>query len=172
MAAKVETMQREQTPEKLLGRGKAFATVADYTRAEQYLSAALEAGADPREALPLLLRVCVADHRYRAAIAYAEEHARKHPTDTELRYLLGTLYAGVGEVDPARSAFESVLRDQPDNPETHYALAALLREAHTDPLAQDQHFRAYLKLRPNGEHADEARAQLLTPVPAPENATP
>jgi tetratricopeptide (TPR) repeat protein len=163
--AKVETMQKEQAPDKLLARGQAFASVGDWTRAEQYLSAAMDAGADEREVMPLLLRVCMQDRRYRVAIAYAEEYERKHPNDAEMRFVLGTLYAAIGDVPHAREALEAVIAKQPDNAQAHYALASLLRDAHADPLAMDAHYREYLRLDPTGPHAEEARAALLKEVP-------
>ena len=55
------TVRAEETPEKLLARGRAFIAVGDYERAEQYLASALDRGAEPRLALPLLLRASPMD---------------------------------------------------------------------------------------------------------------
>jgi Tfp pilus assembly protein PilF len=169
---KMQAMHAEETPDKLVARGKAFAAVGDLTRAEQYLSAALDAGADDHVVVPMLLRVCIQDRRYRAAIAYAQEFMRKHPKDSAMRFVLGTLEAGVGEVKAAKGDLEEVCSEQPDRPEAHYALAVLLRDAHTDLSSMDRHFREYLRLDPQGAHADEARAALLKAVPAPPENNP
>ena len=163
--AKVATMQEEQTPDKLVDRGKAFAAVGDLTRAEQYLAAALDEGAPDQVVVPLLLRICIEDKRYRAAIGYAAEYVRKHPRDTAMRFVLGTLEAGVGEVKAAQRDLEEVCAEEPDRPQPHYALAVLLRDAKLDLPSMDRHFREYLRLDPQGEHAEEARAALLKSVP-------
>src|SRR5262249_6382505 len=159
--ANVNEMRREQTHDKLLERGKAFASVGDWTRAEQYLSAAIDAGADARTVTPLLLRVCIADRRYRVAISYAEEYLRKHPDDLQMRNVIGPLYSAVGDTPHARSELERVLSSEPNNAEAHFALASALREANEDPAAMDYHFREYLRLDPRGAHAEEAKGALF-----------
>lgn len=159
------TARREQSPDKLVERGKMFASVGDYTRASQYLSAALDAGATPEHVLPALMRVYIVSGRYRLAIQTGEQYLTKKPEDVALRYLLGTLYAAVGKTDSAKEQLERVLQTQPKHAEAHYALAVLLRDAESDLVGADYHFRQYLKLEPNGTHADEARGGLLKDVP-------
>lgn len=161
----METMRREESPQKLYERGRAFAQVGDYVRAEQYLSAALDAGADPKKALPLLLHVCIEGQRYRVALDFAEAHLRKHPEDQRLRFLVASLYAAVGDAPSARARLETLLRASPKQAEAHYALAVILRDELAEWEAADAHFRAYLELAPKGEHAEEARASLLQRVP-------
>jgi tetratricopeptide (TPR) repeat protein len=163
--ADVRKAEQERTPDKLVDRGKAFARIGDLTRAEQYLSAALDEGADPRVVLPLLMRVCVESGRLRVAIRHADDFLKRHPDDTRLRYLLGTLYAAVGEPANARRQFEQVLERDPDNADAHYALAMLARDVDGDYARADHHFREYLRLNPSGPHAQEARGSLLKSVP-------
>ncbi|MBI5537788.1 MAG: tetratricopeptide repeat protein [Deltaproteobacteria bacterium] len=163
--ADVQTMNREQTPDKLFERGKAFASIGDLTRAEQYLAAAVDAGGDPKVIVPMLLRVCVEARRYRAAIDYGENQLKKHPQDLKLRVLLGNLYAAVDEPLHAREQFELVLAQRPDDAEVHYVLAVLLRDTLDDIVQADRHFREYLRINPKGPHADEARGSLLKSVP-------
>lgn len=168
-ATKVETdvkkVEDERTPDKLVARGKAFARIGDLTRAEQYFSAALDEGAEPRVVLPLLLRVCVESGRLRVAIRHADDYLKQHPDDNHLRYLLGTLYAAVGEPAEARRQLEDLLQRDPDNADAHYALAVLARDVDGDYARADQHFREYLRLNPQGPHAQEARGSLLKSVP-------
>lgn len=165
MTKKVDTMREERTADKLLARGKAFAGVADWTRAEQYLAAAIDGGADEREVMPMLLQVCVEDRRYRVAVGYAEEFLRRHPADVPMHYVLATLDAAVGDAPSARANLEVVLAAHPKDAEPHYVLATVLRDARLDLVSMDYHFREYLRLAPQGAHAEEARASLLKTVP-------
>ncbi len=48
----IEVMREERTADKLFERGRAFAAIGDHTRAEQYLSMALDAGGDREHILP------------------------------------------------------------------------------------------------------------------------
>ncbi len=158
-------MQRESTADKLADRGRGFAAVGDTTRAEEYLAAALDQGADPKQVLPLLLQVCVSTGRYRAAIQHAETHLHKHPDDVRTRFVLGTLYAALGENKPARENLEVVVEQRPNDSNAHYALAVLARDAENDMVDADRHFREYLRLEPNGSHAEEAKSSLLKRMP-------
>lgn len=159
------TVRAEQTKEKLFERGKLFARVGDYTRASQYLTAALDAGAKPDDVLPILMRVYVVSGRYRTAIQLGEEELTKYPEKHALRFLVGTLYAAVGRLDMARDHLERVLAAKPKHAGAHYAMGVLLRDGENDPVGADQHFREYLKLEPTGAHAEEARGSLLKEVP-------
>ncbi len=159
----VETMKTEKAPDKLLERGKAFAQVGDFTRAEQYLATALDAGADPAVVLPLLLRVCTEGQRYRVAIDYAEQHLRKHPGDQRLRFLVATMYLAIGETAGARERLEVVVAASPKDAAARFALASVLRDM-GEPVLADRHFRVYLELEPKGTHVEEARASLLKEV--------
>ncbi len=163
--ADMATFRKEATTDNLVDRGKAFAAVGDTTRAEEYLSAALDQGANPKEVLPLLLQVCVQTGRYRSAIQHAENHLRKHPEDVRTRFVLGTIYAAIGETKDAKSALEMVVAARPDEPSAHYALAVLARDSESDVVGADRHFREYLRIEPAGSHAEEARASLLKRMP-------
>lgn len=158
-------VRKERAPDKLIERGKAFAMIGDYTRASQYFSAALDEGADEKTVLPLLMHTYVVSQRYLVAIRVGERYVRSHPFDYRLRYLVGTLYAAVGDFQKAREQFEQVLTIDPKHAQAHYALAVLLRDDENDFIGADYHFRQYLKLAPEGPHAEEARASLLKRVP-------
>lgn len=159
------TMKAERSVDKLVARGRAFASVGDFTRAEQYLSAAIDAGGDAGTLLPELLRVCIASKRYRVAITYASPWLERHPDDTKLRFVVAALRASVGDADGADRDFAQLLRDDPNDATVHFAYAVLLRDQLGDLLRADQEFREYLRLDPHGAHVDEARASLLNSVP-------
>lgn len=163
----LQTFRRESTEDKLIERGRAFAAVGDHTRAEEYLAAALEQGADPKKVLPQLLEVCVQTGKYRSAIQHAENHLRRHPDDVRTRFVVGTLYAAIGETKDAKRELQTVVQTRPNEARAHYALAVLARDEQ-DAISADRHFREYLRIEPNGTHAEEARASLLKKVPAPE----
>jgi Flp pilus assembly protein TadD len=153
-------MRKGVQPQKLIDEGRAFAAVGDTTRAEQYLAAAMSNGADEAVVIPLLIKVCVRDGRYELAIDYAQHYTQKHPSDTRVRYLLGTLYAAIGDGGRARRELEFVISAKPDDAEPHWALAKILQDQGKDPVLADGQFREYLRLAPTGAHAEEARASL------------
>jgi tetratricopeptide (TPR) repeat protein len=159
------TMRSEHSVDKLVVRGRAFASVGDLTRAEQYLSAALDVGGDPAVLLPQLLTVCIEANRYRVAIAYASPWLERHPGDRKLRFVVASLRTNVGDALGARADLERLVTDGPNDPRAHFAYAVLLRDYLGDVAEADGHFRAYLRLDPNGPHAEEARSALLRTVP-------
>lgn len=158
-AENLRTFHREQAPKTLVERGRAFAATGDLTRAEEYLGAALEQGAEPRTVIPLLLAVCIQDGRIRLAVQYAEDYLRSHPNDAHTRFVLGTLYAALGETEHAEKELRRVLREKEDEAQAHYALAVLLRDRGDTQGAEEQ-FRDYLRKEPRGPYAEEARASL------------
>jgi hypothetical protein len=61
---------------------------------------------------------------------------------------------------------EKVVELEPEDAKVRFSFAVLLRDQCGDPEAADEQFRAYLRIDPGGEHAEEARASLLKPVQA------
>ena len=157
-------VREERSPDKLVARGMAFAGVGDLVRAEQYLAAALDAGADPNVVLPKLLRVCITSGNHLAAINYATPLLQRHPDDAHLRFVIAELRVVTGDTQGARADLEQVVALTPDEPGPHFAYARLLKDKVGDPVAADREFRAYLQLDPEGEHAEESRASLLKVV--------
>jgi tetratricopeptide (TPR) repeat protein len=153
--------------EALIEQAAAFARVNDQLRAEQYLNAALLSGGDEERILPLLLGACVADQRYRDAVQYVENHLRRHPSRHAARFLLASLQLAIGQTELARKELQAVVAAVPDHGEAQYALAVLLRDDIGDHVEADRHFRQYLRLRPAGSHAEEARGSLLSSLPRP-----
>lgn len=165
MQADLALYKKDANPKRLIEYGKGFAQVGDLTRAEQYFSAALEAGGDETVVTPLLLKVCIQDGRYRVAIQYGENFLRKHPNDVRTRFVLATLYLAIADNVAARTQFERVLAAKPEEADAHFALAVLMRDSQEDLLSADLHFREYLRLKPGGAHAEEAQSSLLKSVP-------
>jgi tetratricopeptide (TPR) repeat protein len=161
---RMEAVKRESAPDRLVAHARDFASIGDYTRAEQYLNAARDGGADERKIILLLLEVCVRDQRYRDAIQHGEGFLREHPDDQRTRLILAALEAAVGYQTEAESELERVLVAQPKNADAHYALAVLYRDGLGSPGRADTQFREYLKLRPDGTHAEEARGSLMTVI--------
>ncbi len=166
VASQVAVVREEQSPDKLVERGRAFAEIGDLTRAEQYLSAAIDSGANADVVLPMLLRVCISEQRYWVAIDYAEPHLRRRPDDYRLRFVVASLYEVIGDTKMARAHLERVLDDKPEYADAHYAIAVLIRDGEHDVVGADAHFREYLRLEPKGLHAEEARGSLLKTIPA------
>ena len=161
----LDAVAGERSSDKLFERGKAFHSVGDFTRAEQYYASALKAGAPPDKVLPLLLRACADSHRYRVAIEYAQPYLVEHPGDWRLRLVVATLYGAIGEKEEERLQLERALENHPNDATAQYAMATLLRDEYKDPVGADEHFREYLRLDPAGAHAEEASDGLLKSVP-------
>lgn len=157
--------ERSPVAAQLLEDGLVFARLGDATRAEQYLNAALEEGADERRVLPVLLSVCIENDRYRAATGYAENYLRRRPSDHRVRFVLATLYVGLDEQLLARKQLQLLLNHHPQHAEAHFAYAVLLRDKAGDHAGADRHFREYLRIAPSGDHAEEAKGSLLQRIP-------
>lgn len=159
-----KVMEKERTADKLFERGRGFAAVGDETRAEQYLTAAVDAGYDEKKVMAVLLPTLVQAQAYRLAVERCEGYLKRHPEDAKARFVLATLYSAIGESIQANDELERLVRERPDNAEAHFALAVIKRDDRGDLLGADQHFREYLRLQPQGPHADEARGSLLKSV--------
>lgn len=163
--ADMAVIERETTPTRLQKRGDAAAMGGDFTRAEQYFVAAIRAGGDQRVLTKRLLVVCVNDGRYPVALSYGDDYLRAHPGDTDIRYAIATVYLGTGELVRARDELTRVVRERPEIADAHYALASVLRQQGEALLDADLQFREYIRLDPNGQYAEAARASLLKSVP-------
>jgi tetratricopeptide (TPR) repeat protein len=163
LRSSVEVMREERTADKLLERGRAFVAIGDNTRAEQYLSAALDAGGPPAVILPLLVRVCVDGDRYRVALDYARSYLDTDPNNAPLRRVAASIESALGQREDALRDLRELCRADPDDAELHFELASIAKT--DDPEEADLHFREYLRLAPGGEHARQAEMGLLKVVP-------
>jgi tetratricopeptide (TPR) repeat protein len=150
----------------LYRRGLALAGAGDFVRAEQYLTSAIARGFPEERALGPLLRVCVASSRLRAALGHAEPYLVRNPDAWPLRYVVASIYLGVGDVDRARDSLERVIADAPEQPDAHYLLGVVLRDEVGDRPGSARRFARYLELAPDGEHVAEVRAALRALPPA------
>jgi tetratricopeptide (TPR) repeat protein len=153
-------IKREVSPQELLRRGDASATLGDMTRAEQYYVMAQRAGADDHQVVQRLLVACVADQRYPVALEYAERHLQRHPGDVEVRFATASLRAALGDLAVARDMMIEVLRAQPAWAEAHYALGSVLRQLGEQQQLAEEHDIEYLRLSPQGTYAEATRDRL------------
>lgn len=157
--------QIRQTPwQQLADDAERAAATGDYTRAEQYFAASLARGAPPPRVLPRLMRVCANAHRYRAAIEYSRAYLLEHEEAWSLRFVVAAIHVGLNEPLTASRHLELVLRHNPQHADAQFLLGTLYRDDLRDPAKADEHFRRYLELAPDGEHASAARNGLLQRV--------
>jgi Tfp pilus assembly protein PilF len=157
--------QIRQTPwQQLADDAERAAQTGDYTRSEQYFVTALARGAPAERVLPRLLRVCTSAHRYRAAIEYSRGYLLERENAWSLRFVVAAIHIGLNEPLTASRHLELVLRHNPQHAEAEFLLGTLYRDDLRDPGKADEHFRRYLELAPDGEHANAARDGLLQRV--------
>lgn len=147
-------------PKELFERGVALAQAGDFVRAEQYLAEARDRGHAEEQVMPVLIRVCLASSRLRAALGYAEPYLERHPDAWALRFLVASIHLGLGRPEDARAELERVVREKPRQAEPHFLLAVVLRDAFGESDSARPHFERYLELAPEGEHATEVREAL------------
>jgi tetratricopeptide (TPR) repeat protein len=144
----------------LFKRGQVLAAEGDSVRAEQYLAAALREGYDWQEALPPLLRVCLTGSRLRAGLNYAAPYLKAHPDVTWLRYLVATVYLGLGQPVRAREHLLAIEGQAPYTARTEYLLGLTEWEGLGNEAAAAAHFNEYLRVEPNGPNAREVSEWL------------
>src|SRR5690349_7954219 len=89
-------------PKVMIEHAEAFAENGDFTRAQQYYSAALAAGGSAKAIMPKLLRACIASGDLRLAAEYAEQELARNPDESHLRFVTGALHAQLGNHAAAR----------------------------------------------------------------------
>jgi tetratricopeptide (TPR) repeat protein len=151
-------------------RGKQLALRGDTLRAEQYLATALSAGYAEDQTLRWLIGVCVKGSRLRAAIHYAEPYLEAHPEALSLRYVVATLFFGIGQSLRAREHLLEIVARAPDWAEAHYLLGVVESEGFADSARASEHFQAYLERAPAGSHAPSAAAWLARHSGPPRSA--
>lgn len=142
----------------LVARGREAALRGDAVRAEQYLSLAIENGADRRVVLPMLLQACLRSSHLRAALNHADPYLLEHPEDETLRYLVATIHLGLGQVVPARRELGLLLQRRESNPDAHYLLGII--ESTGNVEAARIHFLAVIKYSNDEEQKIEVQSRL------------
>src|SRR5690349_9821616 len=66
-------------PAVMMEHADAFAEMGDFTRAQQYYSAAIVAGGKSSVIMPKLLKACIASGDLRLATEYAEQELARNP---------------------------------------------------------------------------------------------
>ena len=155
--------EKRAAAQELVRLGKEQVRGGDSLRGQEYFATALDSGADADEVLPELMHAATSGMRYEAAIRYFEDYGSlmSKQRRADLGMVAAVLYLGVEQPERAKSTLEAVLRVKPNNARAHFLLGQLLRDEMNDYAGSDEHFRAYLKLEPNGENALAARAGLL-----------
>jgi tetratricopeptide (TPR) repeat protein len=144
----------------LFERGMQFEKEGDSVRAEQYLAGALREGYDWEQALPPLLRVCLTGSRLRAALNYATPYLKAHPDAVWLRYLISTVYLGLGQPVKAREHLLAIEGKPPYQARTQYLLGQTEWEGFGNEAAAAEHYREYLRIEPSGLNSREVREWL------------
>jgi predicted Zn-dependent protease len=132
----------------------------DLLRAEQYLVAARDHGYDDVATTYWLIRVCVLSGRYHSGLRHAARHLQQHPSDWRLRLIVASIYEALGEPVRAQSELENVVRREPSQALPRFRLGMLYRDTPDLTRRANQHLEAYLRLDPEGAHAEEARETL------------
>lgn len=91
--------------------------------------------------------------------AEIEQVSKKDQRD--LHFNMAAVYAKEGRYPEAKQAYLQALRVDPTDAGTHYNLAILYEDVLRDRRKAAMHYRAYLKLAPNAEDADDVRGWLL-----------
>jgi tetratricopeptide (TPR) repeat protein len=151
-------------PNVMVEHAEVFAENGDFTRAQQYYSAALAAGGKSSAIMPKLLKACIASGDLRLATEYAEQELSKNPDDQNLRFVTGALQAQIGNRVAARDHLVGAAAKMKQNAKVQFAVAAFFRDDMQDRAEADPYFREYLRLAPTGEHADEARGSIMERV--------
>lgn len=150
----------------LRARGLAFARRGDLTRAQQYLSAAHQKGYDETVVVPEIVKICVAASRLRAALAFAEPYLQRHPGDTGMNYVVGTIHLALGNLQRATTHLNGALQPSAIMIDAAFSLALIARDQ-GQPQEARQHLKRYLELEPGGRYATRARHLLATLEPKP-----
>jgi predicted Zn-dependent protease len=153
------TARNEQrTTAELVNSGREAASRGDAVRAEQYLSLAIEQGADRRQVMPLLLDACLKSSHLRAALNHAEPYLREHPEDDALRYLVANIHVSLGQLVRAKRELGLLLQKDPRNPDAHYLFGIL--DSGTDLDAARDHFLATAEFTRDEDQRIEVRSRL------------
>ena len=145
--------------QELLRRGLSLEHMGRLVSAEQYLVAARQAGADARDVLPALVRVCLDAARPTRALEHTRDALRRAPTDAQLWTLAAALAWGLGRTPEAdRYLRQAGSLPSPPAETTYWQGRVAAREGRLADAARS--YSAYLALAPTGPFAERARFWL------------
>ncbi len=122
-----EVLKRDPAdPEARLGLGLALESAGRRDEARPELLKVLLVDSKSLPTLTSLARIEIAEDRFAEAGTWCDSAIEEAPRDVNLRVLRGTAWAGIGENEKAREAFESALALQPDNADARVGLALSL----------------------------------------------
>jgi len=98
-------------------------------------------------------------HDFNAALKTAQQLNKQHPDKADPLTLMGIAYAGKGEKDQAKTAFEQALKIAPGNPNAAINLAILATQAGDFDAARD-YYQQVLAIHPNYQPALLSLAKL------------
>jgi tetratricopeptide (TPR) repeat protein len=146
-------------PEAALALAQAAFANGDTARASTEARAALSARPDSELAALTLAQVTPNQTEATEGLA---QFLATHPASREVRIAYARLLLEQKQFEAARSEFETLLKDQPQDPGALYALGILGVQAN-DPKSAERYLSAYvevLKAKPN-EQRDPAQALLI-----------
>lgn len=152
------TVTDSRSASELVARGREAAVRGDAVRAEQYLSLAIDQGADRRQVMPLLLDACLKSSHLRAALNHAQPYLLEHPEDDALRYLVAAVHMGLGQLVQARRELGLLLQSSSSNADAHYLLGIIESASNID--AARSHFRAVLEYSKDETQKIEVESRL------------
>jgi cellulose synthase operon protein C len=130
----------------------------EYEDAEQYLSTAVDGGANASEAVKYLIAVQLQRNDLDNASRRIEQAIKEHPGDADLLALKGLIRQRQGQTDEAATLFRRTLDAQPGNVGAHISLGQIaLGEGNSEQA--ERYFRQALAIRPDA--ADGLRGLVL-----------
>ncbi len=140
-------------------RGSRAMVQNDLPEAESEFRQALRAAPDDYTALLLMAKTRIAREHYADAIAHAAAARDVYPAEAQAWHVGGLANLRAGHYDAALSDFRHYETLLPGNPNTTFFKGYTLeqKQRRSDATA---HYRRYLQMAPNGEHADYVRRRL------------
>lgn len=96
------------------------------------------------------------------AISYYEKVLDFNPKNSDVRTDLAISYYYLGKVDRAINELDEVIATDPRHALAYYNLGIILWQGKNDLEGSLKAFEQYLKIAPNGEFSDEAKASIET----------
>ncbi len=101
------------------------------------------------------------DHRdYLKAIDYYQKALDYNPKNSDVRTDLAISYYNLGKVDKALEELNKVIANDPRHALAHYNKGIILWQGKNDLEGSQKAFEEYLRISPNGQFSDEAKASI------------